>query len=135
MPSAWRLAVVAGPRGASAEIRREVETAAARLASTVTFYEVDGPGRFDRVLTRSKKDGVGGVIVALDALTYLHRKRLVESISNHRLPNISWTRDFADAGGLMSYGANVPDLGRRAAFYVIRILPPSLLLRTDQVIE
>jgi len=167
VPSASRLAVIAGPGAPSAEIRRELESAAARLARSVTFDEVQGPGRFDPVLTRVKKEGATGIIVALDALTYLHRKRLVESIASHRLPSIYWARDFAEAGGLMTYGANVPELGRRAAMYVDRILkgakptdlpieqptkfefvinlktakalgltiPPSLLLRADQVIE
>jgi ABC-type uncharacterized transport system substrate-binding protein len=167
VPSASRFAVIAGPRAPSAEIRRELENAAARLASTVTFNEVEGPGGFDPVLTRLKKKGTAGIIVAMDALTYLHRKRLVESIVSHRLPSIYWSREFAEAGGLMTYGANVPELGRRAAIYVDRILkgakpadlpieqptkfelvinlktakalgltiPPSLLLRADQVIE
>jgi putative tryptophan/tyrosine transport system substrate-binding protein len=122
VPSASRFVVIAGRGAPSAEIRRELQGAAARLGSTVTFDEVQGPGGFDPVLTRAKKDGVGGIIVAMDAVTYLHRTRLVESVSRHRLPSIYWSREFAEAGGLMSYGARVPELGRRAAMYVDRIL-------------
>ena len=40
----------------------------------------------------------------------------------HQLPGIYWVRDYVEAGGLMSYGANFGDVGRRAAYFVDRIL-------------
>ncbi|HEV2055380.1 MAG TPA: ABC transporter substrate binding protein, partial [Methylomirabilota bacterium] len=48
--------------------------------------------------------------------------RLVDLAAKNRLPAVYFSRDFVDAGGLMSYGANGPDLYRRAATYVDRIL-------------
>src|SRR5207302_6201466 len=114
VPSAARFAVVGGPRTPVAEIRRELETAASRLGSTVSFNEITGPDDFDRVLVRAKKEGATGIIVALDALTYLYRKQFVQTALKLRLPGIYWSREFAEAGGLMTYGANVPELGRHA---------------------
>jgi putative tryptophan/tyrosine transport system substrate-binding protein len=46
----------------------------------------------------------------------------VQLALKHRLPGIYWVRDYVEAGGLMSYGANVGDVGRRAAYFVDRIL-------------
>ena len=52
----------------------------------------------------------------------IERRRLVDLAAKHRLPAVYPLREFVDAGGLMSYGANVADLFRRAATYVDRIL-------------
>jgi putative ABC transport system substrate-binding protein len=53
---------------------------------------------------------------------FIERTRLADVAAKHRLPAIFLVRDFVQAGGLMSYGANVPDLHRRAATYVDKIL-------------
>ena len=119
VPSASRFAVIGAP---VAEIRRELEAAASRLGTQVSFSKVNGPDDFDPTLAQAKKDGVGGIVVALDALTYLHRSKLIRAAQKHRLPGIYWSRDFAEAGGLMTYGANVSELGRHAALYVDKIL-------------
>jgi len=50
------------------------------------------------------------------------RRRLVDLAAKNRLPAVYPWREFVDAGGLMSYGANEPDLFRRAATYVDKIL-------------
>jgi len=46
----------------------------------------------------------------------------VQLALKHQLPGIYWVRDYVEAGGLMSYGANFGDVGRRAAYFVDRIL-------------
>jgi putative ABC transport system substrate-binding protein len=51
-----------------------------------------------------------------------HRRQIFELTTKNRLPAIYTTKEYADAGGLMSYGANFPDLYRRAATYVDKIL-------------
>src|SRR5262249_52256147 len=51
-----------------------------------------------------------------------HRSRIVESIARTRLPAMYAFRQFVDAGGLMSYGPNIPDSFRRAAAYIDKIL-------------
>ena len=53
---------------------------------------------------------------------FAHRRLIVEFATNSRLPGMYPTREFAEAGGLMSYGANLTDLYRRAAGYVDKIL-------------
>jgi putative ABC transport system substrate-binding protein len=62
------------------------------------------------------------VLNADTPLFVTHRARLVDAVAASRLPAIYPARAYVEAGGLMSYGPNVPDLWRRAAAYVDKIL-------------
>ena len=121
VPAASRFAVVGTP-GSSPEIRRELQAAAQQGRVTLSFIEIKSPDDFDSALARAKKRGAGGIIAPLGAFTYTHRAKLVQLALKHRLPGIYWVRDYVEAGGLMSYGANFGDVGRRAAYFVDRIL-------------
>jgi putative tryptophan/tyrosine transport system substrate-binding protein len=68
------------------------------------------------------RDSISGLIVMPDPITLLNRDRIVELAAKHRLPAVYSYRFFAVAGGLISYGPNILDIWRRAAFYVDRIL-------------
>ena len=57
-----------------------------------------------------------------DPLTLEHLKLIVDFTTGQRLPSISGAKEFAAAGGLVSYGTNIPDVIRRAAGYVDKIL-------------
>jgi putative ABC transport system substrate-binding protein len=62
------------------------------------------------------------LLVLSDPLTVLHRTRLADLAAKRRLPTMYPWREFVDAGGLMAYGPSLPDLYRRAATYVDKIL-------------
>ena len=62
------------------------------------------------------------LIVFENAFMNQHQKQVVDFATQHRLPTISETKGFAEAGGLMTYGASLPALFHRAAYYVDRIL-------------
>ncbi|MGE5848670.1 MAG: ABC transporter substrate-binding protein, partial [Candidatus Methylomirabilota bacterium] len=62
------------------------------------------------------------LIVLSDAMFTGRHAQIVDLVAKSRLPAIYWTREFVDAGGLMSYGPNYADLYRRAATYVDKIL-------------
>jgi len=62
------------------------------------------------------------VLHADTPLFVTHRARLVDAVAGSRLPTIYPARVYVEAGGLMSYGPNLPDLWRRAAAYVDKIL-------------
>ena len=64
----------------------------------------------------------GGMIVMTDPFTAVHRKIIVSLAARYRVPAVYPYHFFTVEGGLMSYGANVPDLFRRSASYVDRIL-------------
>jgi putative ABC transport system substrate-binding protein len=75
-----------------------------------------------RALGPAVFSGTGGVVVLPDGLFYNFRRDVVALVNAARLPAIYPEREYADDGGLMAYGANVPDNFRRAADYVDRIL-------------
>jgi len=124
VPSASRFGVLrTGVSSPFPEIQRELETAAQKVGITLSYVEgIKTPGDFDPVLTRAKKDGLGGIIAPLGAFTYAHRRALAQSALKHRLPGIYWVRDFVEEGGLMSYGVSLGAVGHRAAYFVDRIL-------------
>jgi putative tryptophan/tyrosine transport system substrate-binding protein len=124
VPSASRIGVLrTGVSSPFPEIQRELETAAQKVGITLSYVEgIKTPGDFDPVLARAKKDGLGGIIAPLGAFTYAHRRALAQSALKHRLPGIYWVRDFVEEGGLMSYGVSLGAVGRRAAYFVDRIL-------------
>jgi putative ABC transport system substrate-binding protein len=61
-------------------------------------------------------------MMTADPLHLLHSKEIIDFLAKHRLPGMYQTKDNVVAGGLMSYGANQPELFRRAASYVHKIL-------------
>jgi putative ABC transport system substrate-binding protein len=122
VPLTSRFAVIAPPNSPTLEIRRELQAAAQRIGVIVSFIEIKSPDDFGPAFARAKKDGVGGAIAPLGVFTYVHRAKLVQAALKHRLPGIYWVRDYVEEGGLMSYGASFADVGRRAAYFVDRIL-------------
>jgi putative ABC transport system substrate-binding protein len=69
------------------------------------------------------KDRIGAFITSAGLLNVtLHRKRILELPEQNRMPSISATQQWIADGGLMYYGANIPDSYRRAATFVDRIL-------------
>ena len=63
-----------------------------------------------------------GLLVAASPFMYSHRRQIADLARMHRIPAIHEYREYLEAGGLMSYGVSVPDLQRRAAVYVDKIL-------------
>jgi putative ABC transport system substrate-binding protein len=124
VPSATRFAVVSGTT-LFPEIRRELEGAARRLGIILYFTGIQVPDEIDPALTRARKDGAGGIIAPLSAVTSRYRVQLVQLALKHRLPGIYWDREYVEAGGLMSYGASLNGVGRRAAYFVDKILKGS----------
>jgi len=68
------------------------------------------------------KERIGAVITATGPLIGLHRTRIMELLEQNRMPAIHAESQWVDRGGLMSYGTNQPNLYRRAAIYVDKIL-------------
>ena len=99
----------------------EVQAAARALEITLQSLEVRNPKELDgafEAVTREKL----GALMAPNTIVLAHGKQIVEFAAKHRLPLIYDTREFIDDGGLMSYGPSFPDLWRRAAIYVDKIL-------------
>lgn len=102
--------------------RREHQEAARRLGLTLHSWEVRGSEDFLGLDARLARDRPGALSAVQDPLISFYRDIIVDFAARHRLPAVYGLREFVDAGGLMSYGANIPDLFRRSAVYVDRVL-------------
>ena len=100
----------------------QVETMARALRRRLHIAVARRPDDFDRAFSETMNAGAGAMLVLPQSLFNQHRIRLVDLAVRSRLPVVWPFRDQVDAGGLMSYGANVTDLFRRSAGYVDRIL-------------
>jgi putative ABC transport system substrate-binding protein len=76
----------------------------------------------DGVFATMTRARIDGLVVYPDIFAFTQRTRIVGLAAGRRLPAIYGLREFAEGGGLMSYGASLPDLWRRAASYADRIL-------------
>ena len=122
-PSVSRVAVLLNPTNPSNPPQLKLtQAAAATLAVTLLAFEAKRADEIDRAFAAIKTERPGALIVIGDPLLGTHAKRIVELSTRNRLPAIYWSREFPDAGGLMSYGTNFADLWRRAATYVDKIL-------------
>jgi putative tryptophan/tyrosine transport system substrate-binding protein len=101
---------------------RAAEAAAKVLNVGVQTFGVREPGDFGTAfaeMTRSRPDAI---LMVSDTLTMLNRKRVMEFAVNNRLPAIYEFGFLVRDGGLMSYGPNLPETGRRVGDLVVRIL-------------
>ena len=99
-----------------------IQTAAPKLGVTLLSLEVSSPNDFDRALATMRKERPSGLVVFGYPTISRYRKQTVEFALKNRLPTIFTTDRNVVAGGLMSYGADFPDLYRRASIYVDKIL-------------
>jgi putative ABC transport system substrate-binding protein len=144
-----------------------IDTATRVLGLSLQNLAVREPGDFPGALQAASAGRAGALIVTAQPFMNRHRAQILDLVAKHRLPAMYTLRGFVDTGGLMAYGPSLPDLYRRAASYVDKILrgakpadlpveqptkfelvinlkaakalglgiPPSLLLRADEVIQ
>ena len=124
VPKLARVAVLYDPANPSSVLSvKEVLPVAARdLGLTVRSWEVRDTGGFERVFTALNKDRPDGLYVLGGALLIANDKRTTGFALKSRLPSVYNNREAVDAGGLMYYGADEPDIYRRVASYVDKIL-------------
>ena len=102
--------------------RRDVEAAGMALTVKIHPVEVETPNDLDGAFQRFVVEGVQTVIVLNDSMFFSERRRLLTLAAATRLPTIWTAREFAEDGGVVSYGINEADNFRRSADYVVKIL-------------
>jgi putative ABC transport system substrate-binding protein len=106
----------------NAQALREVELAAGALRVKLHYLDVADPKDIETAFRAASKGRAEAVLVLGSPVFNAHRTRLVELAVKNRLPAIYPQTEYTEAGGLMYYGPNTPDLFRRAATYVDKIL-------------
>lgn len=99
-----------------------LKEAVSKLTRVAVIYDPAAPGDFERVFAAIKKERPDGLYVPVGPLTRIHAKRIGDFALKSRLPSVYSRPEFMEAGGLMSYDADVADNYRRVAYYVDRIL-------------
>ena len=123
VPHATRIAVLWNETNpVNALVWKEMEVTAHARGLVLQSQPVLEAGDLDGAFTVLGKNPPDGVFIVFDALLYQYRNRIVEFVEHNRLPAASFFREFAELGGLMSYGANLPDMFHTAATYVSKIL-------------
>ena len=104
----------------------ELDAASRKLGIALEVADMQNPGDLDGAFSMLISKRVGVLLVVVSPLTYLLKESIAESAIKHRLPTITNAKQYAEAGLLMSYGPNLPELYRRAATYVDKILRGAL---------
>jgi putative tryptophan/tyrosine transport system substrate-binding protein len=101
---------------------REIEKAASSFAVEPLAIEVHDDTEIERAISDIGREPDGGLIVMPDSFNMVHRRTTIALTDRYRLPAVYYFSLFATDGGLISYGPDEPDMFRRAAGYVDRIL-------------
>ena len=126
VPRARRVALLWNPGEPGREApARELEQAAKALGIQVKLVGVRRAEELDNAFAAIAGEKLHAVVVHASQVTFSNRARIAALAARHQLPTIAWTGDMVEAGILMSYGASIPDLYRRAGHYVDRILKGS----------
>jgi putative ABC transport system substrate-binding protein len=125
-PQASRVAVLWQPgshgQGTLRTMLDEMEVAVRALGVQRLVLEAPSPGDIGTAFSTMAREHADALAVLPSAMFLAERRHIVDLAAKGRLPAMYYTREYVDAGGLMSYGASVADTWRRAATYVDKIL-------------
>jgi putative ABC transport system substrate-binding protein len=124
VPKVARIAVLYDPAipGPTREVREDLPVAAHALKLTVQPWEVRAADGFEKVFAALSKERPDGLYLTGGPVMNANQKRTVGFALKSRLPSVYNRREDVEAGGLMSYGADIADSYRRVAYFVDRIL-------------
>jgi ABC-type uncharacterized transport system substrate-binding protein len=123
VPRASRVAFLRDPDNRSSALSlRDGERVAKSVGVVVQSFGVRGPGDLDAAFSAMKRARADAVILGENTVLIADRRRIADLAIMHRLPMMVPAREYAEAGALLSYGTDYPDLFRRAAMYVDKIL-------------
>jgi putative ABC transport system substrate-binding protein len=121
LPKVSRVAVLRDPRISPTGLQA-TEAAARALGLHLQILDVWSLEDLETAFATAKKARAGALDILVSSFFFVNRVRVVEAVGKARVPAMYEHRAFVDAGGLISYGPNFPDLFRRAATYVDKIL-------------
>jgi putative ABC transport system substrate-binding protein len=99
----------------------ETKAAARSLGLQAELLDVRSQGDLGRAFERAVRQHVDALLIGADGLTQMHQQTIVDAVARNRLPAAYPAREFVEAGGLIAYAVNYPDLYFRFASFVDRI--------------
>jgi ABC-type uncharacterized transport system substrate-binding protein len=124
MPPAATIAVLVnqGNIPQAATEKRTIQDLARTLGVRIPILEASSPGEIESAFTALVHERASALVVSGKVFFLTQRDRLIELAAEHAIPTIYAYREFATAGGLMSYGGNLRDMYRQIGSYTGRIL-------------
>jgi putative tryptophan/tyrosine transport system substrate-binding protein len=123
IPNVSRVGIIWNPEvPTSVTAFKEAQLAAKPLELQVQSFQMRGPDDYEGTFQAATKGQAKALTLLSDSLMFANRARILELAARHKLPTIHTQSGWVEAGGLMSYGTHFPDLWRRAAIYVDKIL-------------
>ena len=122
VPKASSIAVLRGPAAESFTKLSEIQEAARVVGRQLEIVRADSEREFNAVFASIVQKHAGALFIEPDPLFVIHRMQLVALAAKHAIPASYPYREFVESGGLMSYGASLPDIHRQAGVYAGRIL-------------
>jgi putative ABC transport system substrate-binding protein len=123
VPKLSSVAILVNPTNSGhATILENVRAAAQKNGVKVLSVEARTPQEIENAFSTITKERAGAVIVANDSVFIAQRRQTADLATKNRLPSVQLSREYPEAGGLMSYGPIIGDNYRRAATYVDKIL-------------
>ena len=123
LPGLSRVALIYNPENRGSVLAlRETQRWATLLGVRLEPHEFRGPDDFEHVFGAIAGKRPDALMTTADPLIHSYRTRFAEFAAKHRLPSMYPGREFVDSGGLMFYGGSIPEMYRRAAVYVDKLL-------------
>lgn len=123
IPKLSRIAVLTNPANSnSAASRKNIDAAAQQLRVRTTHFEARTPDEIEGAFAAMARQRHAAVIVPADSMFTQQARRIADLAIQYKLSSAFTARQYVQAGGLLSYGPNLPDMFRRAATYVDKIL-------------
>ena len=115
--------VLGNPRNAATDLAvRDMQIAVSTIGQQITVLNASDSREIDTAFTTMVQKRAPALLIIADALFTSRRVQLVTLATRHAIPAIYTSREFAEVGGLMSYGANLRDISRQVGAYTGRIL-------------
>ena len=122
-PGVMDIGLLVNPAGTLAEIQiKDAKEAIQRLGQRLHVANVSGGGEIDAAFSTMRQLKVGALLVSADPIFATHRDQLTALAARYKIPAMYNTREYCEAGGLMSYGASILHTWSQAGVYVARIL-------------
>jgi putative ABC transport system substrate-binding protein len=123
IPNATTIAMLIYPGTSETEAERaEIQAAARVVGRQVRIVEIRRTAEIEPAVAAAVSAGAGALLVGTGPFTFNNHVALVEAAARHKIPTMYSLREYAEAGGLMSYGASISDAFHQAGMYAGRIV-------------